>query len=219
MYLDWCGAKRLGVLATMTLALSASASAAMVFTIDQNGCSGGGGCGTAPYGTVTLTQVNPTTVNVLVNLATGIVFADSSGEALTFEISSSVIGAITIDSFNSSDYGVGPAPRMASTFGTFDYSVSCVTCTGGNPGNPSGPMSFDVSAVSGLTIADFIKNGNGYYFATDIRGLNGNTGNVGVIFDPIFQDDVPEPATVAFSAAGLLGLIAIRRHRSTRSRT
>ena len=35
-----------------------------------------------------------------------------------------------------SGFALGPAPATASAFGTFDYSITCVLCQGGNAGNP-----------------------------------------------------------------------------------
>jgi hypothetical protein len=204
---EFLSVRRLAVVVMIAATAGSSARASLIYTLDVDGC--GLSCGPPPYGTVTLLALSPHTVKVTVALSSGVVFADSSGEALTFELADA-IGAIVIDNLTSG-FTIGPAPRMASTFGSFDYSVHCDACTGGNPGNPSGPLSFNVSAAS-LTPDDFITNGKGYYFATDIRGTTGNTGNVGAINDPIVQDDpVPEPVSIALAGTGLLALWGLRR--------
>ena len=78
-----------------------------------------------------------------------------------------------------------------------------------------GPLSFTVSRASGVTIADFTVNAGGYYFASDIVGNNGNTGNVGTKGGGTIQS-TPEPATFALTCLGLivLGTFGRRLRRS-----
>ncbi|MCU1340097.1 MAG: sorting protein [Bryobacterales bacterium] len=186
------------------LALAPAATAATVFQLTQDGCTGSGGCGTAPFGNISLDQTTPTLVTVTLTLKSGENFAGTgAGDALEFN----VVGPVTIGSITSG-FGVGPAPDTASTFGTFLHSVTCTSCQGGT--GPTGPLSFTVTSATGVTISSFIANTGGFFFASDIFG-NNNTGNVAAIGP---GSTVPEPITSGLVGVGLISLFLMRRRAS-----
>jgi hypothetical protein len=191
------------------LAFLPAARAATVFTFNMDACSGT--CGAAPFGTISLTQTGAggagTFVTVTEMLAANERFAGTgAGDALEFNVA----GPITIGNITPG-FGVGPAPDTASAFGTFLESIACTACQGGNANNPTGPLSFTVSSAGGVTISDFTVNAGSYYFSSDIVGINGNTGNVGTQGPGGNIQSTPEPATLALTGLGLLGLGAIGR--------
>jgi hypothetical protein len=188
------------------LALLPAARASVVFTLDQDACTGT--CGTKPFGTITLVQTTATLVTVTEALAPNELFAGSgAGDALEFN----VVGPITIGNI-SAGFGIGPAPDTASAFGAFLESVTCTSCQGGKATNPPGPLSFTVTSAGGVTIADFIANTpGGYFFAADIVGNNGNTGNVASLGGGGNVQGVPEPLSLSLVGAGLLALGLLRR--------
>lgn len=203
--------KKLPLLALSAALLAVSAQAATItYTLNQDGCSGT--CGTSPFGTITLTDtgVGSTTVTVTETLKAGERFAGTgAGDALEFNVDK----AITIGNI-SAGFGIGPAPDTASTFGTFLYSIACTSCSGGNAGNPTGPLTFTVTNAGGLTINDFIANAGGYFFSSDIFGTNGNTGNVAAMSGTTGGGSpTPEPGTILLSLAGmgLIGLSSVRK--------
>lgn len=204
------GRKILGLSALVAgLAIAPSAAkASTIFTLTADACSGT--CGTGPFGTISLTAFGSgtsATVGVTLTLAANERFAGTgAGDALEFNVA----GPITITNITSG-FGVGPAPDTASALGSFLESVTCTTCVGGNASNPAGPLSFTVGSATGVTIASFIANTNGYFFASDIVGNNGNTGNVGALGT---TSSVPEPVSSALVGSGLISLFFLRRRAS-----
>jgi len=187
---------------------SSAQASTLTFTLNQDGCTGT--CGSAPFGTITLTDNGSGSsafVTVTETLAASERYAGiGAGEALEFNVTNSVvIGNLT------PNFAVGPAPASASTFGSFLLSIACSTCQGGQIGNPAGPLSFTAGSATGVTVNDFIANAGGYYFASAIVGNNGKSGNVASLgADPSV---VPEPRTVILTLSGLLlaGVNAFRR--------
>ena len=178
------------------------------FTLDQDACTGT--CGTPPFGTITLTDNgsgNAAFVSVLLTLKAGENFAGTgAGEALEFNVNKAVTINVLTAGFSA---GVGGA--TASSLGSFTNFVHCDSppCQGGS--GPTGPLSFTVSSATGVTIANFFANSGGYFFAADIMGTNGNTGNVGAKGP---SSTVPEPISSALVGGGLLSLFLLRRRAS-----
>lgn len=200
---------RLALISMLLFGLVPMMHADLLFTLDQDGCSSG--CGTGPFGTVKLVQ-GTNSVSVTVMLAPNENFVSTgAGDALEFNVK----GNPTIDTASiTNGFAIGPAPNTASTFGQFLESVTCdkIGCKGGN--GPTGPLSFTVE-LGGITVDDFVANDQGYYFAADIMGTNGKTGNVAAKAGVTVQQ-TPEPMTFSLLGAGLLGVGLLRRRMYSR---
>lgn len=184
------------------------------FTIDH--CSGG--CGSAPFGTVDVTQDGTNTVKLVVSLLSGDQFV-STGFPGSFAFN--IMGNPTISVSNLtagwSLLNTSAGNLQFDGFGNLDYALVCDACGSGASNPFAGPISFDVTAT-GLTTASFaelsrIPPGSAQaYFVADIIGTTGNTGPVGAT---LTQTTVPEPSSVALFGAGafLLTVTRLRRRR------
>jgi hypothetical protein len=196
----------IGAVALFVCALPPSASATTVYSLSYDGCTGS--CGTGPFGTVALDQTSPGTVTVSVALAGGERFAGSgAGDALGFNVA----GPVTLSNITPG-FAIGPAPEHASTFGTFLESITCTWCQGSHTDNPSGPLNFTVSSATGVSLNEFLANAKGCYFASDIVGTTGNTGNVAA------GSVAPEPVSMSLLGVGLTGVGLMRMRRGSAQR-
>ena len=189
-------------------------------------------CGAGPFGTVTVSTVNSTTVDVSVTLAAGEVFANTgtlNHEALEFSISSNPTISVAVNT---------PPTPATQTFvlGSTTpvggvYSISCLTCGGGTSNTTPGPLDFDVSVASGTLSPGSFTQDNGNFFSADIgAGCIGSgahnffmCANTGVVTAPIAA---PAPSighglSVILAVGGILFgaklLELSKRHRSLRT--
>jgi hypothetical protein len=201
------------VLSAAVLLLGAGSARAISFEFTSDHCTGG--CGTPPFGDVTLTQ-NGTTVDVTVQLFSPNFFMKSGAtnfQNFKFNATDVVLGDITVDQT------VSPEILAAQTgafngdgTGMFAFGIACTTCANGAGGAFNDDIVFH---VANATIADLTAGNNlGNIFVAGMLSdaVGGGTGNGGAV-----DVAVPETGTTALLGLGLVGLAVAGRRRDPRA--
>jgi hypothetical protein len=166
-------------------------------------------------GTITLTQLSSTTVEVFVDLSDTTLpapqygFINTGGPHTPFAFNlagteSGVSATFLQPSGGTYTFGVfslSTTDGGATPFGTFGISINS-TAGNGSSNAYYGDLKFDVTRTSGLSTDDFIVNTQLAYFAADLTDGGANTGSQAWITRATLA---PVPGPIA--GAGLPGLI------------
>jgi hypothetical protein len=194
------------VLLTMVAAPSVQASISSLFDLTSDHCTGG--CGTPPFGTVSLLQ-NLTTVDVTVHLFDANQFVKTgSGDFQDFKFNATgvVLADITVDP-NVPTLVAETGAFNGDGTGNFGFGITGPTQSDGGAGAFSSDIVFHVANAS---IADLtVPNNLGIIFVADM--LSGQTGNTGPVDATGPGATVPVPPTMLLLGSGLVGLAGLRR--------
>jgi hypothetical protein len=187
-------------------------------------------------GTITLTQVNNTTVDVLVDLADtslplpqyGFVNTGGQHTPFAFTLAGTEIGVSATfiqpagGVYTFGIFSLSTANGDATPYGTFGISIDS-TAGNGTSNAYFGDLQFDVTRAGGLSTDDFILNtalgagsaGPAYFAAdlTDGKSTGSQAWEIRTTGTGREGDPIPEPASLGLFGTGLVGLGLIARRR------
>ena len=188
------------------LLLAAGSAQAISFNLTSDHCTGG--CGTPPFGTVTVTD-NGTGVDITVSIAPNAWAITGAADFQLFKFNGTGISLadITVDqTFAGETLAAATGAFNGDGTGQFVFGIECTTCGNGNTGITS-DITFHVADA---TIADLTAANNlGNIFVADI--FSNETGNTGPVDVTAGGGNVPDGgATAALLGLGLAGLGGLR---------
>src|SRR5215510_6226071 len=180
------GGRFLVVLGTLVLGLAILAlpAHAITFNLTSDHCSGTGGCGTPPFGTVDVTQVGAN-VHIVVDLANGrpnaVGWAQTGAadfQLFKFNATGVAVGDISVtQTFAGQTLQANTGAFSGDGTGPFTFGISCTTCGNGNLGI-STALAFTVNnaTIADLTHPNVGQNASqsGHIFVIDVF-FNGAT--------------------------------------------
>jgi hypothetical protein len=188
---------------------------AVTFNLTSDHCTGG--CGTPPFGTVTVTQ-NGANVDISVSLTDSnqfVLTGSADNQFFKFNGTGVTLSDITVDQT------VAGINLVAATgafngdgTGNFTFGITCTEATGGATCGQGAANALPIGTtltfhVANATIADLTQSNNlGNIFVADI--LSGTTGNTGPV-DVTAPIPLP-PAALLFGTA-LVGMTFLRRRK------
>lgn len=160
--------------------------------------------GSGNFGSVTISTVSGSTVDIAVNVAPNFFLDTGSHELFSFSLGAGgTVDTSSLSGVGASHFAVqGPiAPDGNSPFGNFTWNITS-DCTQGNCGSTNGQsFHFHVLNFAGIASATNQYNASDIWFASDVSEANCDTGCTGVVGAVLLPggkqgDETPLPAAV-----------------------
>jgi hypothetical protein len=204
----------LAVMAVCTFLSTRALADSYTFTLNIDKCTGG--CGIAPYGTVTVSDLGLGKVDLDVNvLPNHVLHTGQAGSSVAFNLQSNVnnlkLVSATLPNWSLDSQSAGHL--HFDGFGYFEYSLNC--CNSQNGASHDQYDSVDiVLSGTGLTANSFAQQlssggSTNVYFAVDI--LSQSTGRTGAVGASSFSQVPDGGVTLMLLGGALVGLETLRR--------
>jgi VPDSG-CTERM motif len=205
--------KYIVLLLAIGLLLAASSARADLFQFTSDHTSDG--AGSAPFGTVLLTDNGTGGVDVTVTLASGFQFVRTgSGDFMNFLFDDANINLTDITNIQASGQTMAATGSTTPTLhadgtGTWMWGVFSTTQPTGGGSGFNGPITFTVTntTLADMEVGHAVVGFGTELFVADIIAPNGSTGPVDVNTPPVVPDS---GAAATLLGLGLAGLAAFR---------
>jgi len=205
--------------AVLLAASTAFPSASHAVSFDFTSCHITAGCGTAPFGTVTLTQAGAN-VNVSVSLSDSNTFAQTGSlDQVLFAFNATGVAATDIVNETGNNIAAGSSLAGISgtftgpsgDFGSFAFAIQCqpfgMMAPFCNGATPITTISFTVDNATIADLTDRYSHTQSLFVADVLIGSNGATGVIDAVPGPIVGAGLPG------LVAACTALIALARRR------
>jgi hypothetical protein len=207
---DWKKILLVGVVGALPAIANATSITSLLDLIQPGRPSLGSG----PLGIVTLTQNGANEVDVNVSLDASVGFYSTPvGPEHAFVFNLDLLSPFVVTIISPTDqFNLTGAGQSNDPYGEFTYTIDC-NCGPSESIVVPGPLNFEVTDSSGVSLSDFVANAGGFFFSAHVVRLS-RDGRGNIASNSVAVVTVPEPATLLLIGIGFVGFSLCVRPRS-----